>query len=509
MPDCRRAVLVVRLVAAIALAPACARAEAGAESLLAELPAASEKRQGEILGLLRDSKGNVNTAALLTAHARLKGRMKQAAADALEERGLRMTPRTLGDWMASDERELRLAAMRAAARKQSLSVMPALIEALAHEDSATWRAARQSLIQLTGQDFGPTANASIAQRAAAQKAWRNWWDQQGKQRQQGKANLPRSAPTAKTANSPTAKASSTPGYRVVWEFDATKAIRSPSGEILLPVPSSEAYQKVRWEVVGAAAQRAIKSDEGGLVAVRPADARFRLLATIETTSSEVPRKNGKPALPPDALAALRNSQSLAQSNPRTAQLASQLKAKDPIATVENIRQWIAKNMTYQFDLTLKLAETKADGGIDSILAAKRADCGGHSNLFAALCLEAGVPAHVIWGAAKMFVPTSPEERQAMQKSLADLGLPLDILKRGDFCSHARCEVFLNPWGWIPIEPQDSQTNLGQVPPGDYISFLRVRPGAGALQSEAGLAMGNVFMMSYFFTGRLETDSTSK
>lgn len=278
-------------------------------------------------------------------------------------------------------------------------------------------------------------------------------------------------------------------YVIFWDFDATKAKPTANGEILIPVPSDEPYQRARWELSGVATQRIVNAEGGKLVAVRPRGANFRLRVTVEPTATEIAKPNGKVPAPAEALACLRDNTAFATRNSETAKLARELKADDPVQTVQNIRHWIKKNMTYRFDPELKQKENAPVGGIDAILQAEHGDCGGHAYLFVSLCRQAGVPARVLWGPVKILEPGSvPKET----------GLPgLDRLEPGDFCGHAWAEVFVTGWGWIPLEPQAfaHEVPLGRVPP-FYVPFVRLEL-SGAQTTDAMLAIGNVASMNYF------------
>jgi transglutaminase-like putative cysteine protease len=276
-----------------------------------------------------------------------------------------------------------------------------------------------------------------------------------------------------------------PSYVLVWDFDATKAAPAATGEILIPLPSNEPYQKVKWELSGVRTQRVINLEGGKLVAVRPSGPNFRLRVTVEPTATDIARPGRKLPVPADAAACLRDNAAFAARNPETARLAKELKADDPAQTVRNIRDWIKENMTYRYDPALKQKETAPAGGVDSILKAKCGDCGGQSRLFVCLCRQAGVPARGLWGAIKIVGP------EAIPK---ETGLPLEKVEPGDFCGHAWAEVFVKDWGWIPVEPQPFGPPLGQVPQ-EFVPFVRLEPVA-ATMADASLAIGNVWAMNY-------------
>jgi transglutaminase-like putative cysteine protease len=267
-------------------------------------------------------------------------------------------------------------------------------------------------------------------------------------------------------------------------------IKTPAGEtaeVLIPAPSEEPYQKVQWEIVGALSQRVRSVDGGRVIAVRSAGPQFRMRVLVEPTLAEIPKPRGRVPVPLDALACLASNADFARRNPRTAQLARELKAKDPEATVKNILRWIKNNMHYRYDPELQWIQSKPLGGIDSILHTRLGDCGGHSDLFVCLCRQAGIPARILWGPVKI------KGRGSMPR---DSGLPADLGERFDFSGHAWAEVYLDGWGWIPLEPQDAETPLGRVPQ-DYVPFLRISAGNDGTHADAGLALSNVGMMNYF------------
>jgi hypothetical protein len=54
-----------------------------------------------------------------------------------------------------------------------------LIMLLEDRESIVARAAKAALKDLTGQDFGPAADATPEARGRAVAAWKAWWEKQG------------------------------------------------------------------------------------------------------------------------------------------------------------------------------------------------------------------------------------------------------------------------------------------------------------------------------------------
>ena len=105
--------------------------------------------------------------------ARTVHRLKEAR-EALAERLTRMTADSLRTMAKAEEPELRRGAVLAMAMKDDKAHVPDLITALLDDQEFVVRAAKASLKSLTGQDFGPAAGATLAERTAAAKAWLEW-----------------------------------------------------------------------------------------------------------------------------------------------------------------------------------------------------------------------------------------------------------------------------------------------------------------------------------------------
>src|SRR5262249_8881354 len=147
-----------------------------ADRLSTELIQASPDRQEALIDKLRDSKGVVNTQALAAAIPQLTGSAKTKARDALADRLSRMTNATLRDRLSDEALEIRRAAALACALKEEKSLVPDLIKLLDDPEAHVYRAAHAALKQLTGQDFGPAADAGPADRSQAMARWREWWE---------------------------------------------------------------------------------------------------------------------------------------------------------------------------------------------------------------------------------------------------------------------------------------------------------------------------------------------
>jgi hypothetical protein len=148
--------------------------------LAKEVVQATGAKQDKLIEQYRDAKGVTYTEALSGAIPHLSGEAKLKARDALAERLARMKADTLTNYLKDEEAEIRRAAALACALKESKAHVPQLIEMLRETDPVVERAVLAALKDLTGQNFGPPANATAEQRDKAVAAWKEWWARQQK-----------------------------------------------------------------------------------------------------------------------------------------------------------------------------------------------------------------------------------------------------------------------------------------------------------------------------------------
>lgn len=135
---------------------------------------ASGTQQAQLMDQLKQGKGNAYTKALASAISRLNGDPKNKARDALAERLARMNAATLRDKLQDEDSEIRRAAALACAMKEDKQFLADLIVLLRDRQSTVVRAAHAALKALTGQDFGPAADASPDAIRKAVSAWEGW-----------------------------------------------------------------------------------------------------------------------------------------------------------------------------------------------------------------------------------------------------------------------------------------------------------------------------------------------
>lgn len=156
--------------------------EAGeAEKVSKALLAANDAEWPTRLTEARDTKGAKWTRGLVLAIAKMDGDKRHQAREALAERLVRMTPRSLREMMKDQEIELRRAACLACGMRDERAFAPALIERLTDPSDYVVRAARASLRGLSNNtaDFGPVNSADEDAKIKAASQWSGYFDQQG------------------------------------------------------------------------------------------------------------------------------------------------------------------------------------------------------------------------------------------------------------------------------------------------------------------------------------------
>ncbi len=153
--------------------------EAGeAEKVSKGLLAAGESDWPTKLAEARDTKGAKWTRGLVLAIGKLDGDKRHQAREALAERLVRMTPRSLREMLKDPEIELRRAACLACGMRDERAFAPAVIERLTDPSDYVARAARASLKSLSGNtvDFGPASGADQEAKVKAATQWAQWFE---------------------------------------------------------------------------------------------------------------------------------------------------------------------------------------------------------------------------------------------------------------------------------------------------------------------------------------------
>jgi len=146
-----------------------------------ELVRSRGQERANLLEKLRESKGVQYTEALLAAIPRLDADGRREARYALAKRFTRMTETTLRNYLKDEDVEVRRAAALASAARGSRVLVPDLIRLLSDSEATVQKAAHAALVDMTGKDFGPKAEANAAQRKAAIAAWLRWWKENSRE----------------------------------------------------------------------------------------------------------------------------------------------------------------------------------------------------------------------------------------------------------------------------------------------------------------------------------------
>jgi hypothetical protein len=150
------------------------------EGMLHKLLDASPPEQEMLLNRWRDGEDETVMLVLAKAIARLSGAAQRKVRAALADRCTRLTIHQRDEYLDSDDAEIRRAAVVSCAVRDDRQHLDRLIELLQDNELTVDNAVHAVLCSLTGEDFGPVSPSTEEQRAAAVKAWRSWWQRQGK-----------------------------------------------------------------------------------------------------------------------------------------------------------------------------------------------------------------------------------------------------------------------------------------------------------------------------------------
>lgn len=146
--------------------------EATPEQLAGALPGASVSKRTELLQRLEEGKGIAYSAALADIIPRLEAKDKVAARATLQRRMMRMSLKTLADYLGDRDPEMRLAAIGAVAEKKIAEMVPALIQLVDLGDAETAPAAHAALEKITGKTVTLPAAPTATDWPKIAKQWR-------------------------------------------------------------------------------------------------------------------------------------------------------------------------------------------------------------------------------------------------------------------------------------------------------------------------------------------------
>jgi len=154
-------------------------ADAELRHLSAPFLKADSDRRKELAAQYRDAEGSGYSEVLAVAIAQSSEDSKDELREALGVRMTRVTDETLRRRLDDRLPEVRRAALLALVRRENKAHVSRMTELLRDADPAVWQAAHAGLCQLSGQDFGPKADATRDERAQAVSRWDKWWRAKG------------------------------------------------------------------------------------------------------------------------------------------------------------------------------------------------------------------------------------------------------------------------------------------------------------------------------------------
>jgi tetratricopeptide (TPR) repeat protein len=262
-------------------------------------------------------------------------------------------------------------------------------------------------------------------------------------------------------------------YTITWKLDPSNPRHRKFIHDYIPVALPKdglPYQSVAVQVKGAKSHRLIKGEANDVAHIVPnGNQAFEVITKVTLTPVSYKAKLGKAmdsrgnaSLPVSVRPYLGAADSIDPASPVLKKVAAEVKGASSVETVRNILTWLKKNIKYK-DETSDI--TKLDfKSVDEIVERGHAECRGYTMLFAALCRAAGVPARPVWGV--LFVDKN-------------------------FKSHNWDEVYIAGVGWVPVDPQATET-FGWLPINRVRMFMDLRK---TPMSEENLPLLNLVFMN--------------
>jgi hypothetical protein len=158
----------------VLLKPSPRRPPTKADDLSDRLLIATGGRHAELLKQYAQTSGVEYTEAIALAIPRLEGDGRREAREALAERLSRRKEVTLLGYLEDDDAEVRRAAALALAMRDATDKVADVARLLLDPEPSVVRAAHASLRSLTGEDYGPRANATEEEKQEAVKRYQVW-----------------------------------------------------------------------------------------------------------------------------------------------------------------------------------------------------------------------------------------------------------------------------------------------------------------------------------------------
>jgi len=219
-------------------------------------------------------------------------------------------------------------------------------------------------------------------------------------------------------------------YRIVVED-----FEIQDGKLYIQVPFADhLWQKARSTVSGAKSWKRFKEGRWDVLEIDPGDAKELHIHSIITHTPkpigwkalDSAKSNTIPASMTKYTGKFINGTAYDPADPLLKDLVPSLKGKSFAKTVQNILDWLAQNMRYEFGHS---------DSLEAMLKSHRGVCHHYSNLMVVMCRAAGIPALVAHGDA----------------------MPSNGTFKDTAPSHGWVEVYVPEFGWTPVDPLNPNT----------------------------------------------------
>ena len=131
-------------------------------------------QRDQLLARYRDAKEEHYSEALANAIPHFTGKFQEKVRTTLVERLARQSPEQIRAHLQDEDPELHRAAALACIRKADADMVPELIELLLDSEAELADGAHAALKRISGEDFGPAADAVQEDRINAMTKWHEW-----------------------------------------------------------------------------------------------------------------------------------------------------------------------------------------------------------------------------------------------------------------------------------------------------------------------------------------------
>jgi len=211
-------------------------------------------------------------------------------------------------------------------------------------------------------------------------------------------------------------------------------VRKKDGLLYMSIPTDNLpyQQNVKFQLEGTKLLKQSVENGNDVLYVNPQTSPFQ--AVVEVTKIPYSYKkqlsgyDKNAPLPTDIIEYLQSTDMVDHNSAKVQTIAKSLKGNDDLQTVTNILRWLKENMTYAYEGQINYDK------IDELIDLGKAQCGGYSDIFAALARANGISTRSVRG--------STEQGEDNYFSPA-----------GFLVTHSWNEFYLRNVGWIPVEPQ--------------------------------------------------------